>query len=177
MLRPNISITDKDFGFKKFRKELDELNGGFVLVGFPNSAEPGQPKQVGSGGKPYENMSEVNRVATWNEFGVPGPCKNGKQWKNPPRPFFRSAIDGNREALKNFKEKVYGLFLLRRLSPAMALDEVGLWMQAKIRQSILKGGWTPNAPSTKKRKGSSKPLVDTGQMVNSVTFVNSLDKK
>ena len=34
-----------------------------------------------------------------------------------------------------------------------------------------KNNWAENAESTKKRKGSSKPLIDTGQLRKSITHV------
>jgi hypothetical protein len=175
MLRPKIEIIEKDTGYAKLKKELAEINGAFVKVGFPEGSSVGSPGSPGKTRrkkpkKPWDNMSEVARVATWNEFGVPE--------KNiPSRPFFRNAIDSGSEALSEFKKKIYDQFLLGRMTPKGALDNVGLWMQNRIRQSILKGSWTPNAPRTKRQKESSKPLIDTGQLVNSVSWINSLTKK
>jgi hypothetical protein len=175
MLRPHISIEEKGENvYKKLRTELKQLDGAFVKVGFPEGGKVGSPGKRKKDAKPYSDMSEIAQIAAWNEFGVPG--KN-KEWQIPPRPFFRSAVDGGREALKGFKEKVYNLFVLGRLSPAQALDELGLWMQARLRTSIRNGDWPANAPSTIKAKGSSKPLIDTAQMLNSVTWIKILAGK
>lgn len=196
MLHPKISIEEKGGNvYEKLRADLKQLNGAFVKCGWPEGAKVGNPdkrKETGlesmlgmsSGGS--NDMSEVAKIAAWNEFGVPkkqtaetekmlGMASGG--WRIQPRPAFRAATDGNREKLKAFKERVYNEFLLGRLTPKQALDEIGLWMQAQIRGSILRGGWAPNKPSTIKAKGSSKPLIDTGQEINSVTWTNSLDKK
>ena len=151
------------------------MTGGYVKVGFPEGKDPGSPGDPGKPRKkkpkkPWDKMSEVARVAVWNEFGVPAR-------DIPSRPFFRNAIDGNREALKEFKKNIHDQVLQRKITPHQALELIGLWMQNKIRESILKGSWTPNSERTKKAKESSKPLVDTGQMINSLTFVNSLSKE
>jgi len=187
MLRPNISIEEKSNAFDKLRQELKSLDGAYIKVGFPEGKKPGAPKNSKKKRKPWDDMSEVASVATWLEFGVPKSQqetmrgiltgRSSSNWKIPPRPFFRTTIDGSKEALNEFKKKIYDRFLLGRLSPKGALDNVGLWMQNRLRQSILKVKWAPNAEKTKQAKGSSKPLIDTGQMINSVTFVNSLDKK
>jgi len=176
MLRPKIEIIEKDTGYSKLKDALLRLSGGFVKVGFPEGKAPGSPgdpgkaRKKGKPKKPWDNMSEVARIAAWNEFGVPA--------KNiPSRPFFRNAIDGNRETLKEFKKDVYAQVLQRKITPHQALELVGLWMQNKIRASILKGSWTPNAERTKQAKDSSRPLIDTGQMINSLNFVNSLTKE
>ncbi len=51
---------------------------------------------------------------------------------------------------------------LRRL-----VDEVSVSLEAEIVQMIREGGqpYLPNAPATIKRKGSSHPLIDTGEMM------------
>lgn len=176
MLRPKLEIVEKDTGYAKLRESLLQLTGGYVKVGFPEGKNPGSPgspgksRKKGKTKKPWDTMSEVARVAAWNEFGVPA--------KNiPSRPFFRNAIDGTREELKNFKTDIYDQFLQKKITAHQALELIGLWMQNKIRESILKGSWTPNAERTKRQKESSKPLIDTGQLVNSLTFVNSLTKE
>jgi hypothetical protein len=194
-LHPKISIEEKGGNvYTQLRRDLREINGAFVKVGFPEGGKVGSPnkrKETGlesmlgmsSGGS--NDMSEIAKIAAWNEFGVPkkqteteamlGIASGG--WAIPPRPAIRTAIDTNREELKAFKAKVYEQVLLGKLTPKQGLDMVGLWMQKKMRDSVLRGHWKPNKPSTIKAKGSSKPLIDTGQELNSVTFTNSLDKK
>lgn len=176
MLRPKIEIVEKDTGYAKLKEALLQLTGGFVKVGFPEGKEPGsagspgKSRKKGKPKKPWQNMSEVARVAVWNEFGVPAK-------KIPSRPFFRNAIDGSREELTTFKKNIYDQFLQKKITPHQALELIGLWMQNKIRESILKGSWAENAQRTKDQKESTKPLIDSGQLINSLTFVNSLSKE
>ena len=40
-----------------------------------------------------------------------------------------------------------------------------------MQDKITSGSFAPNAESTIKKKGSSKPLVDTGRMRKSVNYV------
>jgi len=51
------------------------------------------------------------------------------------------------------------------------LEDVGLYAQSKVKNYFLRNGWAPNAPSTIKKKGSDKPLIDSSAMRNSITFV------
>jgi len=48
---------------------------------------------------------------------------------------------------------------------------VGAFLEGQIKQTITRGRaeWPPLSPETIKRKGSSKPLIDTGKLRNSVT--------
>jgi len=50
-------------------------------------------------------------------------------------------------------------------------DAAGMKAQAAIQQAIVDLSDPPNAPSTIEAKGSSNPLIDTGHMKNSVTYV------
>lgn len=47
------------------------------------------------------------------------------------------------------------------------LGEIG---KAEVQRYLVNGTFKPLSPTTIKRKGSSKPLIDTGQLRNSVTY-------
>jgi len=52
-----------------------------------------------------------------------------------------------------------------------ALGLVGMSMQADIRNYVTQGAnLATNAPSTIKAKGSSRPLVDTGNLLQSISY-------
>jgi hypothetical protein len=48
---------------------------------------------------------------------------------------------------------------------------MGTVIKDQIVQSIVSTNSPPNAPSTVRRKGFDKPLIDTGVMQRSVDFV------
>ena len=108
----------------------------------------------------YPDGTPVAAVAAFNEFGTE---------TIPERPFFRQSIEG--------ADKVIMPVLKDGIDPMdMALDsrtagKVGLVMQARIQRSITDLSTPANAPSTIKEKGSSNPLIDTGFMRQSVTFM------
>ncbi len=52
----------------------------------------------------------------------------------------------------------------------MVLNTIGVETVRLIQESILKGGFAANKESTLKRKKGTKPLIDTGTMLNSVRF-------
>jgi len=51
-----------------------------------------------------------------------------------------------------------------------ALDAIGGYAATHIQQFMVDLKHPPNAPITIARKGSSNPLIDTGQLMNSVTW-------
>lgn len=104
----------------------------------------------------YPNGEQVAQVASKNEFGTP---------RIPPRPFFRNAIKKNANK--------WGEVFKREASnkaPILALGTLGEVIRSDIVQSINQLNTPPNSPSTIEKKGSSKPLVDTGKMRASVNF-------
>jgi hypothetical protein len=173
-----VTKTDNRTEYDRLLADLKELHGSVVKVGFPDAMPVGDATESKSNKRPYESMSEVARIAAWLEFGVPAKdapegAKKGfmEFWHIPPRPFFRQAIDGCREQLGDFMDRTAIDVELGHITPKQAFERVGIFMQDKIKKSITDTTTPPNAPSTIKAKGSSHPLIDSGQMRNSVTFV------
>lgn len=104
----------------------------------------------------YPNGQSVAEVASKNEFGTP---------RVPPRPFFRNAIKKNANKWGDvFKREA------SNKAPILALGTLGEVIRSDIVQSINQLNTPPNSPYTIEKKGSSKPLVDTGKMRASVNF-------
>jgi hypothetical protein len=43
--------------------------------------------------------------------------------------------------------------------------------QAAVKNKVVTGPFEPNKPATIARKGSDRPLIDTAQLLNSITYV------
>jgi hypothetical protein len=54
--------------------------------------------------------------------------------------------------------------------PVVAAKMIGEVLVGKIKAFIPQGGFAPNAASTIKRKGSSTPLIDKGQLRQSISY-------
>lgn len=54
-----------------------------------------------------------------------------------------------------------------------ALKTIGVFAQGAVRSYMTDLQDPPNAPSTIKKKGSSNPLIDTGELRSSITWVVS----
>jgi phage gpG-like protein len=62
--------------------------------------------------------------------------------------------------------------LLRDGNVKMVLTRMGIACEKAIQEAFRSSGfgtWRENAPSTIQRKGSSAPLIDTGQLRRSIT--------
>lgn len=109
--------------------------------------------------------------AIWNEFGTAGGASGGG-WGGPipERPFMRNSIKGNRGKYQSFL-KAHAAKLLRGETDLRGvLSRLGVLAQADMVKSLNATNSPPNSPVTIARKGSSKPLVDTGAMRQSITY-------
>ena len=52
-----------------------------------------------------------------------------------------------------------------------ALQEMGPFAVGAFQSTITDATWVPNAPRTVREKQSAKPLIDTGLLRSSLTFV------
>lgn len=106
----------------------------------------------------YPDGKKVALIAAIQEFGAPS---RGI----PPRPFFRNMV-----AAKNHEwgPAIGALLPANNYDAARVLNIAGSAIAGQLRQSIRDTNSPPLAASTIARKGHSKPLVDTGHMLNSI---------
>lgn len=110
-------------------------------------------KKVIAGVFTDSNGSELIKKAYYNEFGTS---------KIPKRSFLRQ---------NNIKKKVDVQILLDiNRSLAFSFGKIGLQMSSIIKERIRNIRTPVNAPSTIAKKGSSNPLIDTGELINSIDF-------
>jgi hypothetical protein len=87
----------------------------------------------------------------------------------PPRPFMRLAARNFMTKRLGLQKRITDKVMKGEISAAQALGQIGLALENEVIKSIKDGKWTPNAPSTIKRKGFDKPLIETGLMWKSVS--------
>lgn len=92
----------------------------------------------------------------------------------PPRPVLEPAIASQKETIG----KLIGVASKNALEGKPAQCEANLNKAGMVAVSAARGwfenpanGWPPNAPYTIKKKGSSQPLIDTGEMRKAITYV------
>ena len=99
--------------------------------------------------------------AMWNEFGTA---------HIPERPFLRNAMRNNTAAYRNAMRMVAAKILRGETTLAIVLAKLGQQASDDVKAEITALSDPPNAPATIARKESSNPLIDTGEMRNSVTW-------
>ena len=88
----------------------------------------------------------------------------------PQRSFLRSAYDENLPMIDKMIQRVaHGAVF--GLGTNAALNQLGNVVQGMVQRKIVDGPFVPNSPATIKRKKSSKPLIDTGHLRQSIRYV------
>lgn len=139
-------------GGQKAAKRLAELDAllrkvGTLRVGFLENAR-------------YPDGTPVAMVAAIQDYGAP-------RAGIPPRPFFRNMV---RKKSPGWPKAAADLLIANRMDADLTLRQMGEGIKGQLQQSIQETNAPPLKPATIKRKGFSKPLIDTSHMIKSVDF-------
>ena len=134
---------------RKYVAEMDKLLSKEIHVGFQ------------AGRNAYEDGTDIVDVAAFNELGTSN---------IPARPFMKQSWENNEGKLKAACQRANKM-ISQGETAEEACKMLGVYGVGLIQREIRDGNFVPNAPSTIRRKGSSKPLIDTGRMRQSVHYV------
>lgn len=149
-------VRDIDKGWERIERELASFRNSSVLIGFQEGT---LTKKEVKGQREKEGGLSMPQIAAANEFGTK---------RIPARPFMSTSFDENRSRIEKLIQIQYQKVKDGKQKAENALIGVGVVVVGMIQQKIRAILSPPNAPSTIKAKGSSKPLIDFGQMIQSV---------
>ena len=89
--------------------------------------------------------------------------------KIPPRPFLDVAIEQNQKTYSKIMSSMAGDVASGEVPATKVLDIVGLRAVGDVQEYMTNLRTPPNAASTIQAKGSSNPLIDTGNLRQSIT--------
>lgn len=149
-----MSVTVNITGGERLKKALQKIVDTKLAVkaGIPAGATTTDGKSI-------------PEYAMYNEVGTA---------HIPPRPFMRDTVNEKADNWKSFLESNVDYNNIERDKCVGVMGVLGEVMVADIKATIQKGDFEPNAESTiraKERKGkteSGHPLIDTGQMLESI---------
>jgi hypothetical protein len=108
----------------------------------------------------YPDGKPVAMIAAIQEFGAP-------RAGIPPRPFFRNMIAAKQG---EWPKAVANLLKANGYDALRTLQQTGEAIAGQLRESVINTNAPPLAPATIRRKGFAKPLVDTGHLLNSISY-------
>jgi len=89
---------------------------------------------------------------------------------HPERSYLRAWFDENVDVLQATMERLIGQVVEGKISGRAALETIGGYVVTHVQAYMVDLKTPPNAPSTIARKGSSNPLIDTGQLKDAITW-------
>jgi len=142
---------------------MSALSGGAnaqaYLAGLVKKIEDAGLLRVGFlEGATYPDGTTVAEVAAKNEYGAVGV---------PMRPFFRTMVKSKKAS---WSTNVANVLAVNNYDIDKTWQLVGEKITGQLRDSIRDWTTPPNSPDTIARKGFNKPLIDTGQMLNSAAY-------
>lgn len=146
-----VKRTPHAGGVTRLVAALRELDGVQAKTGWFETAK-------------YKDGTPVALVAAIHEFGAPGAGI-------PARPFMRPTVAEKREAWMRNLEAGATEVLRGNMSASAVLEAVAMRAAGDISKAISRVTSPPLSPITIKRKGSAKPLVETGLLRQSVTGI------
>lgn len=150
MAKTTVTFKDRDYGYKKMVGQLGEM--GSVTLGVQGeearAQHPGSELTVG-------NLAAIHALG----LGV------------PRRDFINQWMDENQDRmLAETAEALKGV-LKGETTRAKVLQKLGYKWTEEMRAFIFAGKVRPRlAEATKRHKGHSIPLVDSGVLANAVTY-------
>lgn len=152
-------VEDKDLGLNRIIRTLNkDLDGVVVKVGVQAKEKAARR---GKGGSIRNTDQPLAVIAAIHEFGLGG---------MPQRSFLRSAYDENKATIDAMVDNIAN-GAVQGMSVGTALNQLGNDVQGMVQKKIVDGPFKPNAPATIKRKKSSRPLIDTGHLRQSIRYV------
>ena len=132
-----------------------------VLQKIATSASKASSVEIGwpADGSTYPDGTLIAAVAALNEFG---------HGTTPPRPFFRNMIAAHSS---EWPEAIGATLKTTDYDAAKTLGLTGQAITNQLQQSINDFTSPPLSSRTVERKGSDKPLIDSGDMFKEVKFV------
>jgi hypothetical protein len=160
----SLANVTSERGLQQFLSQLvnDSSRRNEIEAGFLDSAEADIAQQNEYGGVHATTQEFRDRLA--ESQGRPTGGSYPSQWNTTPRPFMQAAFSDMQEssstAFVNNIKKTYNF--------ESALGAAGLEMVSAIKKSIVGGEWAENNPQIVRMKGNATPLIDSGNMLNSV---------
>ena len=145
----NLQVKFDDKALKQLKAKLKSVQ---IVVGLP--------KGTRSHDESGESLIEIGAT---HEFG-------SRTKGIPERSFIRSTINESVEEYKKVSQTQAVHFLEGKQSLDATVEKIGIWGQSKIKKKFRNNNWAPNSRTTIALKGSSRPLIDTGQLLQSITW-------
>lgn len=162
-IKSKIKTKETDYGFKGIIKELRKLEKKpYVKIGYP--AKKSSTNATKETSDDSESFVTVLDVALWHEFGTNNMAE---------RSFVRASFDQNQKKYEALNKKLLIKIYSGTMTVEKALDILGFTIENDIKAFIRSGEVSPESQRAINEGGTT--LDDTGQLVNSITFIKVMN--
>jgi len=162
---PTNEIVEKDRGFDEFMDQMEALDDGSAGVTVGVHSKDNEPSD--------DEDSEIRmaKLLSIHEFGMDIEGTRYGDITIPERSVLRSTEKENRDKYKDMMKDMLPAVLLGDMRVRTMLGRVGAAAQGDVREKFGSDDLAPNAPLTVELKGSSAPLIDSGQLRQSIDYI------
>lgn len=181
-------VHDVDRGWKAIQQSIKEVKGGiYAKVGILEAKTERKADQSGAETGAIAGALSPGKASAARVGGALGRAKESADTRLtnaeigliqefgtddgsiPPRSFLRDVFDGNREVYVRHLVELLKKVFAGEITYEQALNIVALEHERDVKRYFTEAMFPPNAASTVRAKGSSRPLIDTGQLRASIT--------
>jgi hypothetical protein len=149
-----VKVTKQGPGLFQVMRDIKRIGNSEVLVGIPAATT-------------LRENDPINNASLLFVLSHGSPLRN-----IPPRPVLEPAIEKGRNLITpHLAESAKAVMDGRPDAAERELERAGMVASNAVKRYFTEGELAPNAPSTIARKGSDRPLIDTGALRRAVTFV------
>lgn len=190
MVNPKGKVEHNEYngGFVGLVKRLQGLQKRQIQVGIPQQTSSRKGEGINNAELLYIHTHGIRRKAMREEmqegmdrglkyseaFSLYIQSHGSPLWHSPPRPVLEPAIKANKEKIAlQFSKIVKATADGNADAMERAITSTGMTAQNACRSWFKdpRNGWPRNDPKTVKLKGSDKPLVDSGELRDSIVYV------
>ena len=147
----SVKFETKDLGKAKIECELKSARKLVALVGIPSDAKRHEDN-------PNIGLAEIAFI-----------MEKGSAVNNiPARPFMHQTRDRNEKRMIGLSKKLLKAISNGSTTAMDAIKKLGASYEGAMKRIFIEGSFAPNAPATVRRKKSSRPLIDTGLLRQSI---------
>lgn len=149
----SVKFETKDLGKAKIERELKAAKKIVALVGIPSDAKRHEDN-------PYIGLAQIAYI-----------MEKGSAVNNiPARPFMLQTRERNEKRMMGLSKKLLKAISNGSTTAMDAIKKLGESYEGAMKRIFIEGSFAPNATATIRRKKSSRPLIDTGLLRQSIKF-------
>lgn len=186
--KSKVEHNEYNGGFAGLVKRLQGLQKRQIQVGIPQQTSSRKEEGINNAELLYIHTHGTRRKAMRKEmqegmdrglkyseaFSLYIQSHGSPLWHSPPRPVLEPAIKANKEKIAmQFSKIIKAAADGNADAMERAITSTGITAQNACRSWFKdpRNGWPRNDPKTVKLKGSDKPLVDSGELRDSIVYV------